>query len=421
MRFQRLELRDWRQFDTVQVDFHPRLTVLTGVNGAGKTTLLNILSQHFGWNTPFISTARPTRKGIYRYFTRWIAGREDDGVDGDEAIGALHYVDGHRSRLVVPESDNPNFQVHIPEQRPVPGLFLPSHRPVYSYQQVEQIPTRLDARQELFEQYFSNLRQFYSPGRARIDSPSFRLKAALISLGTFGYGNEVVARNEEAIETFEGFQEILRKVLPPQLEFRRLAIRMPDIVFECAGDNDFSLDAASGGVAAIVDVAWQIYMKSLIEEGEFAVLADEPENHLHPELQRSLLPGLMAAFPMVQFIVATHNPFMVTSVPESHVFVLHYYEGKVHSRVLPDVDRSASANRVLMDVLGVSFPMPLWVEARVNEIVTRVQAENVSAEALHRARDELNEVGFGHLFPDVVERLLQDGEGGRRDTEGGRA
>jgi hypothetical protein len=151
------------------------------------------------------------------------------------------------------------------------------------------------------------------------------------------------------------------------------------------------------------------------------VLADEPENHLHPELQRSLLPGLMTAFPTVQFIVATHNPFMVTSVPESHVFVLHYYEGKVHSRVLPDVDRSASANRVLMDVLGVPFPMPLWVEARVDEIVARVQAENVSADALHRARDELNEVGFGHLFPDVVERLLEVGEGGRRDAEGGMA
>jgi hypothetical protein len=412
MRFQRLELQDWRQFDSVQVDFHSRLTVLTGANGAGKTTLLNILSQHFGWNTPFISTARPTRKGMYKYFTRWLAGYEEDGVGGDETIGALEYLGGHRSRLVVPESDNPNFQVQIAEQQSVPGLFLPSHRPVYSYQQVEQIPTRLDARQELFEQYFSNLRQFYSP-KTRIDSPSFRLKAALISLGTFGYGNEVVARNEEAIETFEGFQEILRKVLPPQLEFQRLAIRMPDIVFECAGDNDFSLDAASGGVAAIVDVAWQIYMKSLIEDGDFVVLADEPENHLHPELQRSLLPGLMSAFPEVQFVVATHNPFMVTSVPESNVFILHYYKGKVHTRVLPDVDRSASANRVLMDVLGVPFPMPLWVETRVDGIVERVQAENVSAEALQRARAELAEVGFGHLFPDVVERLLEgESEGG---------
>jgi predicted ATPase len=419
MLFQKLELRTWRQFDVVEVDFHERLTVLTGANGAGKTTLLNILSQHFGWNTPLISTARPTRKGMFKYFTRWLPGLEDDGVGGTEKIGALSYGSGGEATLAVPESDNPNFQVQIVNQQHVPGLFLPSHRPVYSYQRVEQIPTRLDARQELFEQYFSNLRQFYSP-RTPVDSPSFRLKSALISLGTFGYGNKVVARNEEAVETFEGFQDILRQVLPPQLGFQRLAIRMPDIVFECAGSNDFSLDAASGGIAAIVDIAWQIYMKWLIEKGDFVVLADEPENHLHPELQRSLLPGLMAAFPSVQFIVATHNPFMVTSVPESHVFVLHYHERRVRTRVLPDVDRSASANRVLMDVLGVPFPLPLWVEARVNEIVTRVQAEDVSADALQRARSELSEVGFGHLFPDVVERLLQDQSGEHRDAGGAR-
>jgi hypothetical protein len=265
----------------------------------------------------------------------------------------------------------------------------------------------LDARDQLFEQYLNNLRQFYS-ATARIESPSYRLKAALISLGTFGYGNEVVERNEEAIATFEGFQDILRKVLPPNLNFRRLAIRMPDIVFECEG-SEFSLDAASGGIAAIVDVAWQIYMKSLLEPDGFVVLADEPENHLHPELQRSLLPGLKTAFPTVQFIVATHNPFMVTSVPESHVFVLDFENGCVVSNGLADADRSGSANKVLMDVLGVPFPMPLWVETEVERIVTRLQDQEVTKEALTEVKGEMRHLGFGHLFPEVVDRLLDGG------------
>jgi predicted ATPase len=408
MRFEQLELHRWRQFESVDVRFHSRLTVLTGANGAGKTTLLNILSRHVGWETPFVSTARLTRKGVFRYFSRWFS--SEDAEDAGPQVGTLRYDDGSEALLTVPDEAGPNFQVQIQGQQNVPGLFLPSHRPVYAYRRVDEIPTELDARDQLFEQYLTNLRQFYSP-RAQIESPSYRLKAALISLGTFGYGNQVLERNEEAIATFEGFEEVLRTVLPPQLGFRRLSIRMPDVVFECAGDNDFSLDAASGGVAAIVDVAWQIFMKSLIEQGPFVVLADEPENHLHPELQRSLLPGLMEAFPQVQFIVATHNPFMVTSVPDSNVFVLDYHEGKVRSRGLADVDRSASANRVLMDVLGVPFPMPLWVESRVDQIVARVQAEDVSADALQRARAELSEVGFGHLFPEVVERLLGEGGG----------
>src|SRR5690606_246141 len=95
------------------------------------------------------------------------------------------------------------------------------------------------------------------------DSPSYRLKASLISLATFGYGNQVVAPNVEAMRTFEGFVEVLRNVLPPDIGFRDLSIRLPDVVLEC-DSGDFSLDAASGGIAAIVDMSWQIYIKSLI-------------------------------------------------------------------------------------------------------------------------------------------------------------
>lgn len=407
MTFSQLQLGRWRQFETVDLEFHPHLTVLTGANGAGKTTLLNILSQHFGWSTPFVSTARLTRKGVFRYFSGRFGDRETDQANGaSQPVGSLRYTTGSEARLVVPDTDNANFHVQIVDQQPVPGIFLPSHRPVYSYKRVDQIPTELDARDQLFEQYLNNLRQFYSAS-ARIESPSYRLKAALISLGTFGYGNEVVERNDEAIATFEGYQEILRKVLPPKLGFRRLAIRMPDIVFECEG-SDFSLDAASGGIAAIVDVAWQIYMKSLLEPDGFVVLADEPENHLHPELQRSLLPGLKNAFPNVQFIVATHNPFMVTSVPQSHVFVLDFENGNVVSHRLADADRSGSANKVLMDVLGVPFPMPLWVETEIEQIVARLQEQEVTKDVLAKVKVELGHLGFAHLFPEVVDRLLDE-------------
>lgn len=55
---------------------------------------------------------------------------------------------------------------------------------------------------------------------------------------------------------------------------------------------------------------------------KFVIILDEPENHLHPELQRTLLPNLLNAFPNVQFIIATHNPFVISSVDKSQVYVL---------------------------------------------------------------------------------------------------
>lgn len=67
----------------------------------------------------------------------------------------------------------------------------------------------------------------------------------------------------------------------------------------------------------------------------FVALIDEPENHLHPELQKNFLGNLIKAFPKVQFIVATHNPFMISAVRDSNVYVLNYNElNKVFSTKL---------------------------------------------------------------------------------------
>ena len=397
-KFKALEVAGWRQFGSVNVEFHTRATIITGANGTGKTTLLSILSQHFGWTPAFIGTLRIDSRGARRYFSGFMSEVASGNVD----VGALTYDDGTVASLQAP-AEGASFQISIRDSQTVPGIYITSHRPVYAYQTVTEIPTEVQVGDQLFNQYLNVLRQFYQPA-ARIQSPSHRLKAALISLAMFGYGNQVVTPNEEARSTFEGFSLVLSQVLPPDLEFHRIAIRMPEVILE-TGTGDFSLDAASGGVAALVDVAWQIYMRSR-SDATFTVLMDEPENHLHPSLQRSVLPGLIRAFPQAQFIVATHNPFVVTSVQESNVIVLDFVNGRVESTKLEDVDRSATANQVLTDVLGVPFPAPLWVEEEVDRIVNSVRDQDLTTELLSSLRAQLKSIGLGYLFPEVVDRLL---------------
>ena len=397
-RFEALEVEGWRQFGSVNIEFHPRATIITGANGSGKTTLLSILSQHFGWSPAFIGTLRINSKGARKYFSGFI----NDDIQGDVDVGKLSYDNGAVAFLQAP-AEGASFQIALRNSQVVPGIYITSHRPVYTYQTVNEIPTRVEAGQQLFSQYLNTIRQFYSPN-ARIQSPSYRLKAALISLAMFGYGNRVVAPNDEARETFEGFSKILSSVLPPALDFRGIVIRMPEVILK-TGNGEFSLDAASGGIAALMDVAWQIYMRSR-SDGIFTVLMDEPENHLHPSLQRSVLPGLLSAFPQAQFIVSTHNPFVVSSVRDSNVIVLDFIRGKVKSTKLQDVDRSATANQVLADVLGIPFPAPLWVENEVERIVNSVRDKDLSTELLSTLRAQLISIGLGHLFPEVIDRLL---------------
>ena len=380
------------------------MTILTGANGAGKTTILNLLSRHFGWSINLIGTLTITRRGAWKYFSGTNSDKFEADENAEQSIGELTYHNNQKADLKVSPQVSENYQVNLVGQQAVAGIYITSHRPVYSYQRVDQIPTKVSAADQIFEEYVNNLRQYYNPS-ARIQSPSHRIKTALISLATFGYGNQAVDPNDSAKETFESFQDVLRNVLPSDIGFREIKIRLPDVILSCAS-GDFSIDAASGGVSALIDLAWQIHMKSLSVD-EFVVVLDEPENHLHPRLQRTVLPSLIKAFPKAQFIAATHNPFVVTSVPNSSVVVLDFEDDKVISKDLSEFDRAASANQVLMDVLGVPFPMPLWVEDEVEKIVQALENEEINAESLNRTKTRLSEIGLGDMFPEVVDKLLQ--------------
>ena len=408
VKFRKLEVESWRQFRSVEVEFHENATIITGANGSGKTTLLSILSQHFGWSPDFIGTLRIDRRGALKYFS----GFSSDVPEGNAKVGTLTYDDESVATLSAP-IEGETVKVTMRNSARVPGIYITSHRPVYSYQKVTEVPTEVQAGRVLFDQYVDDMRSFYLP-RSRTNSPNHRLKAALISLAVFGPGNDVIARNDEAQEAFEGFQDALVRVMPESIGFRRFSIEMPEVILETAAGN-FSLDAASGGIAALVDISWQIYMRSRTDD-TFAVVIDEPENHLHPSLQRSVLPGLIAAFPQTQFIVATHNPFVVTSVRDSNVVVLDFMDGRVGSTRLQDVDRSASANRVLTDVLGVPFPAPLWVENELENIVASVGDKDLTTELISSVREQLGDLGLRHLFPDVIDRLLP-AEGAVEDGE----
>ena len=224
----------------------------------------------------------------------------------------------------------------------------------------------------------------------------------------FGYGNEAVDANEESIGIFRGFENVLRKVLPPTIGFQRLVIRMPEVVFETS-TGDFAFEAMSGGMAAILDLAWQIYMRSSVSPG-CTVIIDEPENHLHPSLQQGLLPQFIDAFPDVQFIVATHNPFVVSSVPDSHVYVLTYQdlEGRraVSSKYLDVINKAGTANEVLRDVLGLPYTVPRWVAAELGGIVDRYSEREVDDEMLADFRREMSMFGFEDLVPETLTELI---------------
>ncbi len=428
--FTQITLHGWRQFRNIDIRFHPRLTILTGANGAGKTTVLNLVSRHFGWGNSFISTPgrRSTGAGLMYSTDFWDSeddemesfqgksldwyGREEKrrlaaaAVGPQTVIGEILYRNQVRANISVPNGQiGSSYDVNISGQQGVEGLHIPSHRANYSYQQVQNIPTLPRRRNEVFAQYSNLVRTRFGGGHTQW-SPQYYMKETLIALATFGYGNEAVEADPESANIFEEFQEVLKKMLPANLGFRKLIVRIPEVILETNSGN-FSIDALSGGAAAVIDLAWQVFMYQP-SGAEFVVTLDEPENHLHPELQQRVLADLILAFPTVQFVVATHSPFIVGSVPDSHVYVLGYDNTqRVNSTLLDTVNRAGTANEILRDVLGLAFTMPIWVESKLEDLVKRYSNQDFTEETLTALREEMNTLGLGKHVPQTISKLAE--------------
>lgn len=414
MKFKNITLENWRQFSAIDIDFHPNVTIITGSNGSGKSTILKMLSKHFGWNSIFLATPFLNKKeGNLVYSISFLTSESyQHNVNQQNALGRINYSNGSVSELLIHSrfQSSAQYDLQISPHINVQGVHISSHRPVPKYEILQSIPTNPMSASQAYSNYFQETVNLYNSNYSQ-HSPTYRLKEALISMAAFGAGNQYVEKNSTIEKQFTDFKEILSKILPEELGFLDLSIRIPDIVLETKS-GDFLLDASSGGIMALIDLAWQIFLYSH-DKNEFVITIDEPENHLHPSMQRSLLGDLVAAFPQAQFIVVTHSPFIVSSIKDSNVYALKYEssndkklnERKVVSHLLDLDAKAATANEILREVLGVPITLPKWADKELQTICSEF-TNQVTAESLSNLRKRLRDVGLEEFYPEALNNIL---------------
>ena len=150
---------------------------------------------------------------------------------------------------------------------------------------------------------------------------------------------EALARNEEQFDDaneiklwFDNFEQLLKDLY--QDADLKLLFNYKDYSFTIkTGGKEFKFTEMSDGFIAAIDIIADLILKmqdgkSLIRsyQKEGIVLIDEIETHLHLELQRLVMPLLTRIFPNIQFIVTTHSPFVLSSMPNAMAYDLEHRE-----------------------------------------------------------------------------------------------
>ena len=163
---------------------------------------------------------------------------------------------------------------------------------------------------------------------------------------------------EKAIcRSFERISGARNASLIFDLDTRRLVLE-----FETADGSaqKYAMDEMSDGykntLSIIGDIAYRMAVLNptlgdqILEKTPGIVLVDEIDLHLHPQWQQTILNDLHAIVPEVQFIVSSHAPTVINSVPREQIRILNH--GEIYMPVAQTYGRDA--NSILREVMKVS-------------------------------------------------------------------
>ena len=432
MQYRTISVDQWRQFREIRIDLHPSLTIITGPNGSGKSTLLSLLelSMQSHYREPFLATpVNDSNTGtsgfslgtLFSRFNPFKKNKEEAALHSGHEIGSIEYSSGAMAKLRADNLNALQYHVNLSGQQEVIGFKIASHRALPRYQVVQSLPVSGIRPKEAFEyfsqsqSYYQRGNQYYREGKA-VENPVAPMKETLIGFAAFGADNAHLKAVPELIGLYDKFQDLLRTLLPQEIGFQKLEVRSPEIIV-VSNTGEFPIDSASGGLMSLIQTAWQIFLYTEAYGEESVVLVDEPENHLHPSLQRDFLGNLVKAFPKVQFVVATHSPFVITSVKESKVYALRYSKidddtsalrTAVTAQEIDLVSKARTADKILDEVLGVSVTIPKWAEHELTRITDKFQRAAISETSISDLRAELKSAGLSEFLPEAIGRIARD-------------
>lgn len=152
-------------------------------------------------------------------------------------------------------------------------------------------------------------------------------------------------------------------------------------------------DGIKNMLAMIADIAYRCVLlnghleHNAAKESPGVVMIDEVDMHLHPQWQQTVIASLRKAFPNIQFIVTTHSPQVLSTVPAESIRVIKHETNNdtkviVSSAHSPSIQSRGVASSDVMAELQLVDPVPDVEEAR-----WLTQYKQLIAQGSHESND----------------------------------
>ena len=356
MKLELVEIENCRAIEKLDLTLDPDLTVLHGANGHGKTSVLGAIAAGLG----SIPTLLPEVSGVGFRDTDLrgqrplrVMLRTRDGIEWDRRrLGPRGKASRRELKWAMEKIVAADREEAAPLDLPIVA-FYDTDRAVFD------VPHRRRNLKTEFPRYAA-LEGALSP------RPNFREFFKWF----YALENEELREKKEQrdwdyqLSELRAVRKAIERMAPgvsdPRIKLRPLRFAV-SVESEAGKPEEFALDQLSGGYRIVLALAADLARRMaqgnphLADplESEAVVLIDEVDLHLHPKWQQRVLVDLRQAFPNTQFIVSTHSPQVLTTVPAGQIVELRYEEGRIVAGRPSAPTFGAEAGDVLFTVMRV--------------------------------------------------------------------